>query len=170
MRSGSVSVDPTDAEVVTWVEGQERIELERPAGREQVARAHEQAYGRVHAGWLPTGECPLDASLRAFCAEGWLAESAVLARDGDEVVGVGSLYGQPFVFARDGLFLIAETLRADERALRSLVAAQLEWARGRGMRVSFEADEANQELWRLIHTLPGRLNPELLLFSTEADP
>jgi hypothetical protein len=36
----------------------------------------------------------------------------------------------------------------------------------RGLRVSLEADEANEELWRLIHALPGRLDPELLLFSS----
>lgn len=170
MRSRSANVDPADAEVVVWVAEQSPIELERLAARDQIAHAHEQAYRRVHAGWAPTTERPLDESLRAFCAEGWLPESAVLARDGAEVVGVAGLYGQPFVFAGDGLFLIAETLRADERALHSLVAAQLEWARGQGVRVAFEADEANQELWRLIHALPGRLDPELLLFSTDADP
>ena len=170
MRSRSVSVDPADAEVVAWSVEQPRIELERPAGRDQVAQAHEQAYRRVHAGWAPATERPLDESRRLFCAEGWLPESAALARDGAEVIGVGSLYGQPFVFAGDGLFLIADTLRADERALRSLVAAQLEWARGQGVRVAFEADEANQELWRLIHALPGRLETELLLFGTDADP
>jgi hypothetical protein len=91
----------------------------------------------------------------------------VLARVGDDIVGVGSFYGQPSVFAGDGLFLIADTMRADERALHSLVAAQLEWARGRGLRVSFEADMANEELWELIHALPGQLDPELLLFSTD---
>jgi ribosomal protein S18 acetylase RimI-like enzyme len=170
MRSRSVSVDPADAELVVWVAEQPQVELERPAARDQVAHAHEQAYRRVHAGWAPTTERPLDESLRAFCSEGWLPESSVLARDGAEVVGVASLYGKPFVFAGDGLFLIADTLRADERALRSLVAAQLEWAREQRVRVAFEADEANQELWRLIHALPGRLDPELLLFSTDADP
>jgi ribosomal protein S18 acetylase RimI-like enzyme len=170
MRSRSVSVDPADDEVVAWVAQQPQIELERPAARDQVAHAHEQAYQRVHAGWAPTTERPLDESLRAFCAEGWLPEASVLARDGAEVVGVASLYGKPFVFAGDGLFLIADTLRADERALRSLVASQLESARRQRVRVAFEADEANQELWRLIHALPGRLDPELLLFSTDADP
>jgi hypothetical protein len=68
------------------------------------------------------------------------------------------------------LFLIADTVRADEHALHSLVAAQLEWARGRGLRVSFEADMANEELWKLIHALPGELDPELLLFSTDVKP
>jgi GNAT superfamily N-acetyltransferase len=168
MRSRSVSVDPADAEVVAWVDDQVAIELERPAEREEVARAHERAYERVHAGWAPTTDRPLEESLRVFCREGWLPESAVLAHQGDEVVGVGSLYGPPLVFAEHGLFMIADTIHADEQALRSLVAAQLEWARARAMRVSFEADEANTELWQLMHELPARVGPELLLLSTEA--
>jgi hypothetical protein len=146
------------------------MELERPVGADQVARAHEQAYRRVHEAWAPAPERPIEESLRVFCGEGWLPESALLARAGNEVVGAGSLYGPPSVFAGDGLFLIADTVRADERALRSLVAAQLEWERGRGLRVSFEADTANEELWELIHALPGRLDPELLLFSTDLKP
>jgi hypothetical protein len=167
MRSRSVSVDPADAGVVQWVAGQPQLELERPAVPDQVARAHEQAYRRVHETWAPATKRPVEESLLVFCGEGWLSESAVLARVGDDIVGVGSFYGQPSVFAGDGLFLIADTMRADERALHSLVAAQLEWARGRGLRVSFEADMANEELWELIHALPGQLDPELLLFSTD---
>lgn len=159
MRSRSVSVDPSDAEVVKWIEAQQPIALERPAGRERAARAHEQAYGRVHAEWAPTTGRPLEESVRLFCGEGWLPESAVLAHDGDEIVGVGSLYGAPSVFAGEGLFMIADTIRVDGRALRSLVAAQLEWARTRCVRVSFEADEANVELWQLMHELPARLDP-----------
>jgi GNAT superfamily N-acetyltransferase len=169
MRSRSVSVDPVDVEVVAWVDDQAAIELERPADREDVARAHERAYKRVHAGWAPTTDRPLEESLRVFCGEGWLPESAALARKGDEVVGVGSLYGAPFVFAEHGLFMIADTIRADKKALRSLVAAQLDWARGRGVRVSFEADEANTELWQLMDEIPARVDrPELLLLSTES--
>jgi ribosomal protein S18 acetylase RimI-like enzyme len=99
MRSRSVRVDPGDARVVKWVAGQPRLELERPAGPDQVARVHEQAYRRVHEAWAPATERPIEESLRLFCGEGWLPESAVLARVGDEVVGVGSLYGEPFVFA-----------------------------------------------------------------------
>src|SRR5262249_23461171 len=169
MRTCSGKVDPAAAEVVAWVARQRPIGLERPAERDYVARAHERAYRRVHARWAPATERPLEESLRLFCGEGWLPESAVLARDGDEVRGVGSLYAQPFRFAGDGLFLIADTLRSDDQGLRSLVAAQLEWSRARQLRVSFEADEANEELWRLIHALPGQLDPELLLFSSDVD-
>jgi GNAT superfamily N-acetyltransferase len=168
MRSRSVTVDPGTADVVTWIENQQPLALERPAGREEVARAHEQAYRRVHADWAPTTDRPLEESLHVFCGEGWLPESAVLARDGDEIVGVGSLYSAPSVFAGDGLFMIADTILADGRVLRSLVAAQLEWARRRGVRISFEADEANVELWQLIHEIPARVDPQLLLLSTEA--
>jgi hypothetical protein len=139
---------------------------ERPADREEAVRAHEQAYGRVHASWAPMPERPLEESLRVFCGEGWLSESATLARHGANVVGVSSLYGPPFVFAGDGLFMIADTITADPGTLRSLVAAQLEWARDRGMPVRFEADEANVELWELMHELPARPEPELLLLST----
>jgi ribosomal protein S18 acetylase RimI-like enzyme len=167
MRSRSVSVDPADVEVVAWVDDQPPIKLERPAEREEVARAHERAYARVHARWAPTTDRPLEESLRVFCGEGWLPESAMLAHKGDEVVGVGSLYGAPFVFAEHGLFMIADTVRTDKQALRSLVAAQLGWARARGVRISFEADEANTELWQLMHELPARVGPELLLLSTE---
>jgi GNAT superfamily N-acetyltransferase len=167
MRSRSVTVDPADPEVVAWADDQAAIEIDRPADREEVARAHERAYERVHAGWAPTTNRPLEESLRLFCGEGWLPESAVLARTGDEVVGVGSLYGAPSVFAAHGLFMIVDTLRADGQSLRSLVAAQLEWARARGTRVSFEADEANTELWQLMHELPAERGPELLLLSTE---
>jgi ribosomal protein S18 acetylase RimI-like enzyme len=150
MRSRSVSVDPSAAEVRAWVASEPPIEFERPAERDAVARAHEQAYRRVRASWAPPTERPLEESLLVFCGEGWLPESAMLVRDGDAVVGAASLRGPPSVFAGDGLFLIADTVRSDERALRSLVAAQLEWARGRGLRISFEADEANGELWRAV--------------------
>lgn len=166
MRSREVTVDPADAAVAGWIADQPAIELERPADREEVARAHEQAYGRVHASWAPTPARPLEESLRVFCGEGWLADSAALARDGADVSGVASLYGPPFVFAGAGLFMIADTISADPRALRSLVAAQLGWARGRGTFVAFEADEANVELWQLMHELPVLRERELLLLST----
>jgi ribosomal protein S18 acetylase RimI-like enzyme len=159
MRSRSVSFDPADVEVVAWVDDQPLIKLERHAEREEVARAHERAYARVHAGWAPTTDRPLEESVRVFCGEGWLPEAGVLARKGDDIVGVASLYGAPSVFAQHGLFMIADTLGTDKQALRSVVAAQLEWARGRGMRISFEADEANTELWQLMHELPARLGP-----------
>jgi GNAT superfamily N-acetyltransferase len=168
MRSRSVSVDLGDADVGTWIENQPTIALERHVGREEVARAHEQAYRRVHADWAPITDRPLEESLHVFCGEGWLPESAALAHDGDEIVGVGSLYRAPSVFAGDGLFMIADTIGANGRLLRSLVAAQLEWARERGGRVTFEADEANVELWQLMHELPARVDPQLLLLTTEA--
>ena len=169
MRSRSVSVDPDDLDVVNWIDDQQPIALERPTGRDEVARAHEQAYRRVHADWAPTTDRPLEESLAVFCGEGWLPDCSVLAHDGDDVVGVGSLYGAPSVFARDGLFMIADTILADGRVLRSLVAAQLRWARGRGVRVSFEADEANAELWGLMHELPARADPQLLLLMSETE-
>ena len=167
MRSRSVNVDPADADVVSWIEKQQPIALERPASRAEIARAHEQAYRRVHANWAPTPERPLEESLRVFCGEGWLPDSALLAYDGEQIVGVGSFIGAPSAFAGDGLFLIADTIHADARVLRSLIATQLKWARGRGERVSFEADEANVELWQVMHELPARPDPQLLLLTSE---
>lgn len=64
--------------------------------------------------------------------------------------------------------MIADTIRADARVLRSLVAAQLAWARVGDVRVSFEADEANVELWQLMRQLPARVDPQLLLLATDA--
>ena len=101
-------------------------------------------------------ERPLEESLRAFCGEGWLSESATLSRSGADVIGVASCYGPPFVFAGDGLFMIADTVAADASAVRG---------RGAG-NVAFEADEANAELWQLLDELPTQSERGLLLLST----
>lgn len=65
MRARQTSVDPDDPEIVSWIGEQRPIALERPAGREEAARAHELAYGRVHAGWAPPSDRPLEESLLA---------------------------------------------------------------------------------------------------------
>ena len=65
------------------------------------------------------------------------------------------------------LFLIAGTSEPDEPLLRALVAAALEAAKARGKRLSIEADEANEELWRILDELPAVLEPELLVLATD---
>jgi hypothetical protein len=43
-------------------------------------------------------------------------------------------------------------------------------ARARIARIVRGGHGEREELWELIHALPGRLDPELLLFSTDLKP
>jgi N-acetylglutamate synthase-like GNAT family acetyltransferase len=160
MRNRTGVVDPGGASV--WIERQPRVQSVRSASRERVARAHEVAYRLEHASWSPATERPLEESLATFCGDSWLPETALLAED-----AVASLHGPPLALAADELFLIAGSTTGDDRSLRGLVAAELEWAGARCLKVSVEADEANAAMWTILSELPARLDPELLLLATD---
>jgi hypothetical protein len=66
------------------------------------------------------------------------------------------------------LFLIAGTATGDVAALRAVVAAEFDLARSFGASVSIEADDANAELSRILDELPARMEPTLLLLSTDS--
>ena len=160
MRSRTGVVDP--GEVAEWIERNAGGPLRHPS-REEAARFHEAAYAFEHASWSPVGERPLEESLRVFCGDSWLPESAVAAP-----TGVASLHGPPLAPSAGELFLIAGTTQPDEPALRALVASALAYAADRGAAVSIEADEANPELWRILAELPARLEPDLRILATDA--
>jgi N-acetylglutamate synthase-like GNAT family acetyltransferase len=166
MRSLTGVVDPTDPVVAAWVARQPAVTLTGGGSREEVARAHEAAYRWEHESWSPATPRPLEESLRLFCGESWIVESALLARNRDTVIGVAGLHGPPLASSSSELFLIAGTSSHDAAALRALVAAELVIARTRSARVSIEADEANAELWDVLGELPAALEPDLLLLST----
>jgi GNAT superfamily N-acetyltransferase len=168
MRSRTGVVDPTDPVVAAWIARQPTMVLAGGASREEVARAHEAAYRWEHKPWSPATTRPLEESLRLFCGESWLRESALLARGGGTATGVASLQGPPLASSSSELFLIAGTSSRDAATLRALVAAELAFARTREARVSIEADEANAELWKILDELPAALEPDLLLLSTDA--
>jgi GNAT superfamily N-acetyltransferase len=160
MRSRTGVVDPAQAE--TWIAGNRGgFEFERPS-REDAARLHEQAYRMEHARWSPATERPLDESLGIFCGDSWLGECAVASSS-----GIASLHGAPMALAADELFLIAGTSEPDEALLRALVAAALVEARARRKKLSIEADEANEELWRILAELAAVLEPDLLVLATD---
>jgi GNAT superfamily N-acetyltransferase len=168
MRNRTGVVDPTDHATDQWIDLQPVIDLDDRASREEIARAHEHAYRWEHESWSPATARPLDESLRLFCGESWLAESARLARCNGAAIGVASLHGPPLAPSMSELFLIAGTSYRDAPTLRALVAAELAFARRQDARVSIEADEANAELWKILEELPAALEPELLLLSTDA--
>ncbi|HET7572082.1 MAG TPA: GNAT family N-acetyltransferase [Gaiellaceae bacterium] len=160
MRSRTGVVDPGEA--TEWIERNAGGPLRRPS-REEAARLHEAAYAFEHASWSPVAERPLEESLRLFCGESWLPESA-----GAAATGIASLHGPPLAPSTDELFLIAGTWLPGEPALRALVAAAFAHARERGATVSIEADEANRALWRILGELPARLDPDVCLLATDA--
>jgi GNAT superfamily N-acetyltransferase len=170
MRNRTGVVDPRDPRVARWVGAQDAITLDSRASQEEIARAHEDAYRWEHESWSPTSTRPLEESLRLFCGESWIAESALLAPARDAAVGVASLHGPPLAPSTSELFLIAGVSGRDAPTLRALVAAELAFARARGARVSIEADEANVDLWNILAELPAVREPELLLLSTDAAP
>ncbi|HEY2310968.1 MAG TPA: GNAT family N-acetyltransferase [Gaiellaceae bacterium] len=160
MRSRTGVVDPTQAE--TWIASNRGgFEFERPS-RKDAARLHEEAYRMEHARWSPATERPLDESLQIFCGDSWLGEDAFAAP-----AGIAGLHGAPMAIAADELFLIAGTSEPDEALLRALVAASLAKAKAHGKKVSIEADEANEELWRILAELPAVLESDLLVLATD---
>lgn len=161
MRSRTGVVDPVEA--ARWIALQPAVELRRGAARALVARAHEDGYRAEHASWSPLSPRPFEESLRLFCGESWLAESALLAGD-----AVASLHGEPFVVAGAELFLMWESSSGDERLLRALAAEELRLARALGKRVAIEADEAAAAKWRILSELPARFEPDVLLLATDA--
>jgi GNAT superfamily N-acetyltransferase len=170
MRNRTGVVDPGDPRVAHWVDNQEPVAFDHEASREEIACAHEVAYGWEHASWSPTSTRPPAESLRLFCGESWIAESALLARGERSAVGVAGLHGPPLAPSASELFLIAGTSAGDARTLRALVAAELVLARTWDAHVSIEADEANEHLWEILAELPAVLEPDLLLLSTDAAP
>ena len=168
MRNHVGIVDPGDPQVRAWNAGSPAARLEGDASREELALAHEEAYAAEHASWSPTTERPLEESMRLFCGDSWLPETARVVRSRGRIAAVAGLYGPPLAVSEDELFLIAGSATRDDAALRAVVAAELELAHSLGARVSIEADEANRELAQILAELPAVMEPTLLLLSTDA--
>lgn len=169
MRSRVGVVDPHDPRVQAWVAAAAAPSLiESNTSRAELALAHEDAYAAEHARWSPTTERPLEESLRLFCGESWLPASARAVRSGSRIAAVGALHGPPLAPSAAELFLIAGSATGDEKALRAVVAAELDFAVTSGAAVSIEADDANSELSKILDELPAAMEPTLLLLSTDA--
>ena len=167
MRSRVGVVDPRDPQVRALPAGSPAC-LDSGASREELARAHEEAYAFEHASWSPTTKRPLEESLRLFCGDSWLPHTARVVRRHGRIAAVAGLHGPPLASSADELFLIAGGSTGDEAALRAVVAAELDLARSLGVRVSIEADEANPGLSRILDELPAVIEPTLLLLSSDA--
>jgi GNAT superfamily N-acetyltransferase len=170
MRSHVGVVDPTDEHVLAWVAEAPQLPVESEISREELARAHEEAYAAEHESWSPTAPRPLQESLRAFCGESWLPRTARVIRSRGRIDAVAGLHGPPLSPSRGELFLIAGSATGDASALRAVVAAELTLARSLGASVSFEADDANRQLTQILDELPAVREPTLLLLSTDAWP
>jgi GNAT superfamily N-acetyltransferase len=168
MKSRTGVVDPSGTHASTWVSRRPAVVVDDAAPRDELARAHEEAYRAEHASWSPATERPLEESLRLFCGESWLPQSGLAVRSGDRIVAVAGLHGPPLAQSDAELFLIAGSADRDAQALRALVASELALARSLGARVSIEADQANAELWAILAELPATREPDLLLLSTDA--
>ncbi len=166
MRSRVGVVDPDDPRAVAWAAAASTLAVDRDLPREELALAHEAAYRAEHATWSPVAERPREESLRLFCGESWLPESAVAVRSEGRVAAVAALHGPPLAPSSTELFLIAGSATNDAEALRAVVAAELALARSRGAVVSIEADDANVELAQLLGALPAVYEPTLLVLST----
>lgn len=168
MRNRVGVVDPDDPRVKVWVAEEPGMPVDTGLSREELARAHEDAYRAEHATWAPASKRPIDESLRLFCGESWLAQSGFAVQGEGCVLAVAGLHGPPLAPSKAELFLIAGTASRHARALRAVVAAELDLARSLGAAVSIEADDANQELSAILDDLPAALEPTLLLLSTDA--
>lgn len=168
MRSRVGVVDPSDPQVRAWAAHSAAGLLEGDLSREEVALAHEEAYAAEHASWSPTTERSVEESVRLFCGDSWLPESARVVRRQGRIAAVAGLHGPPLAPSEGELFLIAGSATGDEAALRAVVAAELDLAHALGARVSIEADEANRELSQILAELPAAMEPTLLLLSTDA--
>lgn len=168
MRSRVGVVDPHDPHVQAWIAATSPGQIESSTSRNELAIAHEDAYATEHARWSPTTQRPLEESLRLFCGESWLSETARVVRNGGRIAAVGGLHGPPLAPSATELFLIAGSAIDDSAALRAVVAAELELARTLGAVVSIEADDANAPLSLILDELPATMEPTLLLLSTDA--
>jgi GNAT superfamily N-acetyltransferase len=170
MRSRVGVVDPRDPRVQAWAASASAASFDSRLSRRELALAHEEAYAAEHADWSPTTRRPLEESMRLFCGDSWLPETARAVRRQGRVAAVGALHGPPLASSDDELFLVAGTAAGDDVALRAVVAAELELAHSLGARVSIEADEANACLSQILLGLPAVLEPALLLLSTDVSP
>lgn len=170
MRNRIGVVDPNDDRVQGWMAETPSARIETGVSRDELARAHEEAYAAEHASWAPMTERPLQESLRLFCGESWLAQTARVVRGEGRIVAVAGLHGPPLAPSMTELFLIAGSSIGDEAALRALVAAELGVALSLGATVSIEADDANPQLAEILDELPAAMEPTLLLLSTDAQP
>lgn len=167
MRSRVGVLDPEDPRVRAWAAGSGGAEIDADLSPYELAVAHEEAYATEHASWSPTTERPVEESLRLFCGESWLPQTARVVRSQGRISAVAALHGPPLASVDDELFLIAGSATGDDVALRAVVAAELELARSLHVRVSIEADEANPSLFRILAELPAVLEPTLLLLSSD---
>jgi hypothetical protein len=171
MRSRVGVVDPRDPETAGWISRVPSLLVESALAREELAMAHEEAYTIEHASWSPTTERPLQESLRLFCGDSWMPDTARVVRRNGRIAAVGGLHGPPLSPAESELFLIAGTATGDEAALRAVIATELDLGRSLHATISIEADDANPELAAILDELPARMEPTLLLYSTDApDP
>jgi N-acetylglutamate synthase-like GNAT family acetyltransferase len=170
MRNRVGVVDPSDERVRAWVSESLSAGIERGACREELARAHEEAYAVEHASWAPATERPLEESLRLFCGESWLSETARVIRDQGRISAVAALHGPPLAPSEAELFLIAGSATRDAASLRAVVAADLDLAQSLGANVSIEADDANPQLTQILSELPAVMESTLLLLSSDAEP
>lgn len=168
MRNRVGVVDPSDPHVRAWVAGSPAARLESDLSRQELALAHEQAYATEHASWSPTVKRPAKESMRLFCGDSWLPQTARVVRKQGRIAAVAGLHGQPLAPSEGELFLIAGSAIRDDAALRAIVAAELDLALSLGARVSIEADEANRELSQILAELPAVMEPTLLLLSTDS--
>lgn len=170
MRSRVGVVDPADRRVEAWVAANSALVVDRDLSRKELAVAHEAAYRAEHESWSPVPRRPLAESLRLFCGDSWLRETAVAVRSESRIRAVAALHGPPLAPSENELFLIAGSASHDAAALRTVVAAELDLARSSGAVLSIEADEANAALSVTLAELPATLEPTLLLVSTDALP
>lgn len=165
MRSRVGVVDPADPRVEEWVAANSALVVDRDLSREELAVAHEAAYRAEHERWAPATQRPLEESLKLFCGDSWLRETAVAVRNENGICAVAALHGPPLAPSERELFLIAGSASHDDSALRTVVAAELDLARSSGAVLSIEADEANAALSAILAELPATLEPTLLLVS-----
>jgi GNAT superfamily N-acetyltransferase len=91
MRSRVGVVDPQDTRVRAWIAATPPRLVESQTPRDQLAIAHEDAYAAEHARWSPVSRRPLEESLRLFCGESWLPESARTVRSEGRIAAVAGL-------------------------------------------------------------------------------
>jgi GNAT superfamily N-acetyltransferase len=168
MRNRVGVVDPNDQRVQAWIFETPPTPVESRASRQELARAHEEAYAAEHATWAPATERSLEESLRLFCGASWLLETACVIRGQGRIAAVAGLHGPPLAPSEAELFLIAGSATGDAAALRAAVAAELNLAQSLGATVSIEADDANHQLGQILDELPALMEPTLLLLSTDA--
>lgn len=171
MRNRVALVDPMPP-LTTDERGLEVRAGDMPA--EEAAEAIEKQYRVEHSLWAPAGEWSLKESVEVFCGPFWVRDSTVAAYRNGDLVGISVLYGEPIAQGPDELYL-SHTGPLDladpdaDRITRALVARQLAFAGNRGVRVRFEADEANAPLWLLLDELAIREEARLLLLANRGD-